>query len=255
VPRLSQIGQAAVFAPLAQSSRPELVARALADAIALGILADDQQLPAEAELAARFAVSPLTVRHALSLLRQQGLIQTRRGRHGGSFVQAPDDPARRVLEARLREMSAGEIRDLADHYTAISGQAAALAAARADEDDLERLVAAAGGVADAMTARERRRAEGIFHIEIAAAAQSARLTREEIALQRDIAPLLWLPQRELEPVMVADHKEVCDAIETRDPFTAREVAEAHIDRSVSEVLRWHRELLGPVPAVTRRGDD
>ncbi|MGH3412525.1 MAG: FadR/GntR family transcriptional regulator [Marmoricola sp.] len=242
MPRLSRVGQTAVFAPLAQESRPELVARSLADAIALGIFADDHQLPAETELAARFAVSLTTVRHALGILRQRGLLETRRGRHGGSFVQAPDDPARRVLEVRLRDMSSVEIRDLADHYTAIGGQAAALAAQRADDDDLDRLFTAAGAVVEAETPRERRRTEGLFHIEVAAAAQSARLTREEISLQRDIAPLLWLPQRPSPSKLFEEHEQICAAIKAHDPESARRHAEKHIARSVDEVLRMHRRI-------------
>ena len=45
---------------------------------------------------------------------------------------------------------------------------------------------------DGRVASEWLRAEGTFHLELAVAAQSARLAREEIMLQAEIGPLLWL---------------------------------------------------------------
>lgn len=244
LPRLSQVGRAAVFAPLDQFSRPELVARALGDAIALGVLPDAEQLPSEADLSERFQVSPTTIRHALSLLRHRGLVETRRGRNGGSFVTAPADPARRVLEVRLQQASASDIRDLGDHYAAIGSMAAALAAERADPEDVGRLCRAAELVQKATTARERRRSEGMFHIEVAAAAQSVRLTREEIALQRDIAPLIWLPLREKHVVSeaVADHEALSQAIADRDAAEARRISERHVQSAVQSVLALQRDL-------------
>ncbi|HET7304627.1 MAG TPA: FCD domain-containing protein [Segeticoccus sp.] len=244
LPRLSQVGRAAVFAPLDQFSRPELVARSLGDAIALGLLPDAEQLPPEADLAERFRVSPTTIRHALSLLRHRGLVQTRRGRHGGSFVTAPSDPARRVLEVRLQEASAADIRDLGDHYAAIGAKAAALAAERADAEDVARIRRAADAVSRASNARERRRSEGIFHIEVAAAAQSVRLTREEIALQREIAPLIWLPTKD-EPAVsevVAEHEAIAAAIADEKPAEASLICEQHVHDAVQSVLRLQREL-------------
>ena len=80
-------GRAAVFAPLDTGRRADAVVRRLADGIALGILAPEEQLPSETELADTFGVSPVTVREALTMLREQGLVATRRGRGGGSFVR------------------------------------------------------------------------------------------------------------------------------------------------------------------------
>lgn len=241
--RVSRVGRAAIFAPLEQDSRPEQVARSVSDAIALGLLAHGQQLPSEAELADRFKVSPSTVRHALTLLRRDGLVDTRRGRTGGSFVTAPDDPAQQVLELRLRQTPAGVIRDLGDHYAAIGGAAAALAAGRAANDDIERLQQAAAGLASAHSPRERRRAEGLFHIEVAAAAQSVRLTREEIALQRDVAPLLWLVTNRSEEQIVQEHVDLAQAIADHDADAARRHAEEHILVAVKAALSLQRDLL------------
>lgn len=247
--RMSRLARNALFSPLDQLSRPELVARRLSDSIALGLLPDAEQLPAESDLAERFGVSTVTVRQALGILREQGLVVTRRGRNGGSFVRAPDDPARDVLEARLASMSASDLRDLCDHYAAISGAAAALAAVRADSDDVDRIRAATKLDLTATDPRAHRRAEGLFHLEVAAATQSVRLTREEITLQRDVAPLLWLPVRTTRELRAAarHHEELATAIAEQDAEAARAAAEEHVRDTFTSVRRLQERSARSAP--------
>ena len=176
-------GRAAVFAPLEMGRRADAVVRRLADGIALGLLAPNEQLPSETELADTFGVSPVTVREALTMLREQGLVVTRRGRLGGSFVR---DVRASALHERLRAVSPSELRDLADHYVAVTGTAALLAADRAGEQDVALLADGVAELERAADAGGRRRAESRFHVELAAAAQSPRLTRAEIALQTEV---------------------------------------------------------------------
>ncbi|MCU0188629.1 FadR/GntR family transcriptional regulator, partial [Citrobacter freundii] len=75
-----------IFAPIAQATRSEQVVERLENAIISGLLKSNEQLPNEADLARLMGVSPITVREALNTLRVKGLIDTRRGRNGGSFV-------------------------------------------------------------------------------------------------------------------------------------------------------------------------
>src|SRR4051794_4290145 len=112
IQRPSAGARAAVFAPLDTVARAEIVTRRLADAIMLGLLDDDEQLPSETDLASAFGVSTVTVREALTALRQQGLVTTRRGRGGGSFVCAPTDLPTAVLRERVRTLTMAELRDM-----------------------------------------------------------------------------------------------------------------------------------------------
>jgi DNA-binding FadR family transcriptional regulator len=82
------------------------------------------------------------------------------------------------------------------YYSAIAGSCAALAADRATDDDLERVRGIALVADDDET--DARRRQGMFQLEIAALSQSARLVREELRLQAEFAPLLWLWLREPE---------------------------------------------------------
>ncbi|MES1169475.1 MAG: GntR family transcriptional regulator, partial [Leifsonia sp.] len=130
-----------VFAPLDGTGRAELVARRLTDAIVSGLLHDGERLPGEADLARTMGVALVTAREALEVLRENSLVQTRRGREGGSFVTYDRDAAARMLDARLQGHSRIELRDLAVHLCAIAGTAAELAAERASDDDLQSLIA------------------------------------------------------------------------------------------------------------------
>jgi DNA-binding FadR family transcriptional regulator len=241
---MSSRARAAVFSPLEPTGRAEAVSRRLSDAIALGLLPDAEQLPSESDLAERLGVSTVTVREALTTLREQGLVRTRRGRGGGSFVCAPTDAATSVLRARLRTFSVGELRDLSDHYAAISGACARLAADRADEQDLQRLELANERLESAPDAGARRRAEGQYHLELAAGAQSARLTREEIALQSVVGPLLWLPYSDDDAVHSACevHRRLHRALAEGDGVAARAAAEDHVAQMFAAVRALHLEV-------------
>ncbi|MEV6944805.1 GntR family transcriptional regulator [Streptomyces sp. NPDC051172] len=228
----------AVFSPVDNRARVDAVVRRIGDAIELGLLADGEQLPGESELAGQLGVSTVTLREALMALRQQGLVTTRRGRGGGSFVSLPEIPGEERLKVRLRGWSTEELRDLGDHWAALSGMAARLAAERTEPDDLVQLWRTAEELTQAVDAAARSRVYGRFHVELAAAAQSARLTREQIALQTEIGALLCLvfgddAYRE----EVADrHRSVISAVQDGAHETARELAERCVQDSTARLV-------------------
>ncbi|GAA2353554.1 FadR/GntR family transcriptional regulator [Nonomuraea africana] len=243
---MNRLPDAAVFAPVDDGSgRVEVVVRRLAEAIALGLIADGDQLPAELELAASLNVSTVTLRAALAALRERGLVETRRGRGGGTFVRGPADPSMTRLRTRLRELSTSELREIGDYRAAIAGTAARLAAQRASADNVTRLHQLVDRLAAATSVGERRRADGRFHIEVAAAAQSVRLTRAEIDIQSEVGELLWLPYGEaVDPdEVVRSHRQVIDAIAAREADRARTLTEEHLDRGTERLMEFHWRLV------------
>src|SRR5699024_7954391 len=58
----------------------------IVSAISLGSISVGERLPAEVELAAEFNVAVATLRKSLALLRDHGIVETRRGRGGGTFI-------------------------------------------------------------------------------------------------------------------------------------------------------------------------
>jgi GntR family transcriptional regulator len=71
------------------------IADRLRDQITSGALAPDERLPSEPDLVRQFSASRNTVRLALALLTNQGLVVTRQGL--GTFVQAPAKPITALL--------------------------------------------------------------------------------------------------------------------------------------------------------------
>ena len=81
------------------------IAEDLREQITTGILSPGSQLPTEPQLAAAYDASRSTVRLAIGLLIQQGLVETRQGL--GTYVTEPATPIT-VLLSREEDWQAGE---------------------------------------------------------------------------------------------------------------------------------------------------
>lgn len=93
------------------TARQELADRIIT-AIAIGAYSPSEQLPSERELAEWQGVSRVTVRGALEIVRERGLLTSKRGRSGGTFVAATDvtqvaaGTTRRMLEEEIPRQKA-----------------------------------------------------------------------------------------------------------------------------------------------------
>lgn len=212
------------------TNRVDDMVNRISGAIHLGLLADGEQLPVEPELARNFGVAPMTAREALAILRQRGLVETRRGRTGGSFVRIPESPPLDVLRSRLAGMTTFALRDLVDEHAAVASESARLAAERASATNIRQLFGYTEQLRTADTLGARLRADSRFHIELAIAAQSERLTRQTVRIQAEVAGMLWLPVgagQEVENV-VRDHHEIALAVAAEDSEKARSLVAAHV---------------------------
>ena len=237
--RSKSVARAAVFAPLEGAGRAELVTQRLTDAIILGVLRHGEKLPSETGLAKQFGVATVTAREALEVLREKGLVETKRGRDGGSFVTFTGNSHDRLLDERLGGVSRVELRDSGVHYAAIAGATAELAADRTTHDDVDALHRVIESI-DFSSENAARRGQGTFRLEVAALSQSARLVREELRLQAEFGPLLWLCLRS------QDYRDRCrdaqtgiaSAIEAMDGEEARHITVGQ----VSEAVEWLIEV-------------
>ncbi|WP_203336444.1 FadR/GntR family transcriptional regulator [Nocardioides limicola] len=246
---------AGVFAPLGDDGRAALVERRIAQGIRAGVLGDGQKLPNEFELAKAFGVAVVTVRDALGNLRDQGLITTRRGRGGGSFVSASRSESTRANESLLLATPRVVLNDLALHYRAIATGCAELACQRAAPGETDVLLAILERNADA-DAQVWRNVVTDVQLELAALGRSARLTREHMALQRELAPLLSLQDsdpsaRRANHAHVLDHLE---AVRAGDVDAARAVLAASVDETVVWLLK-RRQVLLRETAIEDKGLD
>lgn len=245
VPATIGTGRQAIFAPLDDGSgRSEAVVRRLASAIALGLIADGEQLPAESDLATSLGVATVTLREALSDLRRRGLVETRRGRGGGSFVRVSEHALSALSRRRVRELGSADLRELGEFHAAVAGTAARLAAERASGHDIDRLIATLDRFEQAPTTAARRRIEGRYYIEMAAAAQSVRLTRQEIELQGELAELQLVPPQSAgwASSILGQHRAVVDAVGKRDGVLARRLTEDCIALRTLGMIEVHLSL-------------
>lgn len=190
--------QGSMFLPIGDAGRAELVEKRISEAITGGHLRAGARLPSEADLARTMGVAPATVREALLALRSQGLVITRRGRNGGSFVSEHADPLDFARDA-LTSMSNLAVRDLGAHYAALTMAAVRLATRRAVPSELDaidarlqRLAPLADGSTDARGLMTWRQTMDDLQLELVALSQSARLTRDQMRLQAELSPLLRL---------------------------------------------------------------
>ena len=229
---------------VSQEGKPEEVARRLIEVIGLGLIGVGEQLPSESELATRFGVATVTLRDALAILRQRGVVATRRGRNGGSFVCAPVEVSDDTLKLRLSAMSSLELRDLCDEQVAISATAAGLAASRSSSVQHQRLEHFVSALQEATTRSELRRADARFHIEVAVAAQSVRLTHAEMRLQAEIGELLWIAMNETQKnTAVAEHRAILQAVTAGEANLASALTEAHIKEGIKRLMDLRFALL------------
>ncbi|WP_309065229.1 FadR/GntR family transcriptional regulator [Microbacterium sp.] len=235
--------QGALFQPIGDEGRAEMVERRLVDAINRGHLRAGERLPSESELARSFGVAPVTVREALLAVRGRGLIVTRRGRNGGSFVVDDADPLA-FARAAVMKSSRLALRDMGAHYAAITAAAVRLAARRADESEtrtvrrrLERI--------DELDPEQQRRLLDDVQVELASLSQSARLTREQMKLQAEFSPYLRLvaPDHDGLRRQADSIRAIIDAVENADP----DAAGRRCEQMVTDVIDALIELQTAAP--------
>ena len=220
--------QRALFAPVPVRNTFEVTVERLAQGIRLGVLTDGEQLPPERALAERLAVSRVTLREAIGALREAGLVESRRGRGGGTFVVSPGRAASRTSTLPALE-------DTLDLRRVVEPGTAALAATRpvsnADRNTLRRCLDQAGTAGP----DQRRLADSRLHLAIAAAGGSSSVT----ALVADVHLRLDALLRAI-PVIPANiahsdeqHREIIAAVLDSDPDAARCRMEEHVDATAA----------------------
>lgn len=234
--------QGALFLPIGDEGRAELVERRLSEAITGGHLRAGERLPTEQDLARTLGVAPVTVREALGALRERGLIVTRRGRNGGSFVTEGADPltfARRAVQSSSRLA----LRDLGVHYAAITVGAVRLAARRADPAEATALLTRIDEMDDADLGLWRRTLDDV-QVELVALSQSARLTREQMKLQAELSPYLRLIDVDAQSRLARRSylRDAALAVSEADVIGAARAIEEFVTRAIHDLIVMQSDI-------------
>lgn len=228
---------------MARKSLVSVVENGLLERIVDGVYVIGASLPSEAELAADFDVSRLTVREAMRSLSTQGVIEVVSG--VGSSVRPPERWA--SLDALLRYRSVHGDGDVAVQLVAVrrmfEAEAAALAAERITDADLEALaacidamrVASDTGDVDAFVAGDLR-----FHDLIMRRSDNVFLATLFAPLTRVLADRRAETSRvpQIQRNALVEHERVLDALRERDAVAARAAMEGHMQQTLDDLRTY-----------------
>ncbi|MEX2985073.1 FadR/GntR family transcriptional regulator [Streptomyces sp. C36] len=195
--------------------------------VRLGLVPQGERLPAERELAERLHISRVTLREVLKVLQDQGLVESRRGRYGGTFVLARTRSASE--EEVRRRVAAVDVEDTLRFREVLEVGAAGLCATHGlTGEQTRRLRAALAATHDAPLA-DYRRLDTLLHLTLAELSGSATLAAQYAAVRATVNDLLDgipLLVRNLEHSQ-RQHTALVEAVLDRDADGAREVMREH----------------------------
>jgi len=216
------------------------VAISLAEMIEGKAFRDGQRLPSERELCERFGIARNTVRRALTMLKDEHRIVRHVSR--GRYVVDQAAAHERVRSLAGLSTDAGPA-DVMELRLIAEPSAAALAAIRATNAELDLIERIAEQIAHARTIIEREASDADFHTAIFRSTRNPMLVwlSQYIGVVRSGAPWVENKQKILSQQRQCDfdnqHFAIVASLRSRDPEQARAAMRAHIDS-----LR--RELLG-----------
>ena len=195
-------------------------------------LEPNSRLPSERELAVRFGVSRGSLRQALKVLQIMGVIQQRVG--DGTYLSEDSVAVLSEPVEFLCLMDEISYHELYETRLILEPELAALAAERADRQDIGAIRAAAEKMEDSVEdPRAYRKPDAEFHAAIAQAAGNRVCESVFRSFQKSLAESLgWTSKLSDRHEMAASHRRI---LEARDAEEAR--------RQMKEHLIWGRDLV------------
>lgn len=217
----------------------------LLEKIVSGELKEGVKLPSENEISRAFQVSRPVIREALLRLQADGLIYSRQG--AGSFVKA------RPPEGLIKFTAPSDIPGLLRCFEArlpLEGAAAALAAQRANEEDLHAIEAALNAMEEAMNNGEiADKADFDFHMAIATATGNdfymSILGTLHTAMRSGMRVALNITKsgsRERMKKVQEEHRTIYDAISLGDVTAADLAMRYHIQSARTRLMNHQRDI-------------
>jgi GntR family transcriptional repressor for pyruvate dehydrogenase complex len=218
-----------VFQPVQLVRPAEIVAYRIAEAVRAGDVRTGERLPSEQNLSEQLGVSRPTLREAIKLLAQAGIVRVLPGSSGGIFVTSEAVPPE-LCGLPLPELPMQDIAGVMEARRLIEPHVARLAAAYATPADFESMREAVR-LSESTDLRYRKRKiteEGVqlmtiastrFNIAVARATQNAVIVQMMEILLRRMEPVRMLALRELPDITLSTRTLATSlaAIESGDP--------------------------------------
>ncbi len=216
------------------------VAEQVSRLIETGELARGERLPAERDLAAKLGVSRPTVREAMIALEIAGLVEVRTG--AGIYVRDSVAAAGGLVYS-VPDAGVGPL-ELIEARRVIECEVAARAAAAIDDAQLRAITETLTMMAEADGTKAHREADRLFHRRIAEATNNAVLIKVVDRLWTDMFSPIFERLGAFTGLMpdsvnwtLADHREICAALEAHDPDRARSAMDLHLNHVEAILLK------------------
>lgn len=220
--------------PIATPSRIDEITDRLITAIAIGEYLPGSRLPSERALAESLRVGRMTVRAALAGLVERGLLETQRGRDGGSFVRQQWPASSSASVHRTLSTRWEALQDTSDALSRLYGVISGAAAENRSDEDVIVLHERLSAFRNAGSGLPSQKADELLHLAIIDAAGNATLRGVVIELESRIsiaAPShLWgSPEgmRAMEARALVDHINLVDAISAGHAAEASAIGREH----------------------------
>jgi GntR family transcriptional repressor for pyruvate dehydrogenase complex len=243
------------FEPVATRRTFQEAVEQIAEKVKAGDLHVGDRLPSERELAARMQISRPTLREAVKVLAEAGVLEVRRGQAGGIFVAAELVP-RKLLQSR-QEIRVGEVSGVLEARRLLEPRVAQLAAVHASEEDFAAMAALIERKRELAARDDVLRHEDLFlQLDLKFHLAMARATRNStvVSLMRslfkrlEIARDMALHAPPVPDWVIDVHERTLAAIRSADFAAIDEVMDEHLAQ-LEQI--WEREtgrgLVRPLP--------
>jgi GntR family transcriptional repressor for pyruvate dehydrogenase complex len=228
------------FAPVERPTLPEEVAGSLRGRILRGELPPGSSLPSLGELSSQFQLSRPVVREGLQILSAQGYVTISHGRV--TRVKAPDPNASTQTLLGLVRATEDSMRDLMHVRRVLEGEAAALAAMHAEQEDLDAIQESIDELLASKTDSDVVEADVRFHTRIWSLNRNAffQLLLQALRgmIEKHFRHAIDLDRKPLDlaPRTAEEHRRVLAAIAERDAEKARAVMHATLMEAEEHIL-------------------
>jgi GntR family transcriptional repressor for pyruvate dehydrogenase complex len=245
--------------PQAPEARPlrrarnltEEVVAELSERIRGGALRPGDKMPTESEIMNQLGVSRTVVREAISRLQAARLVQTRHGI--GTFVLEPQE-RESFLGGVPSELTVRDVMAILELRISLEAEAAGLAAVRRTDENLKEMRRSLDEFQQHVAARTGNAvaADVAFHLELAKATGNRYFHSILSQLGNTIIPRTRVnsaalahndPETYLDRVN-REHEDIYDAIERRDPESARAAMRMHLSNSRERLRRAQEAGVG-----------
>lgn len=218
----------------------EEIVRQIEEAILSGQLQPDDRLPSERELQKVFGVGRASVREAVRVLENNGLIEVRTGSiNGGIYVRHPNPSYTVDSLQRLFLAEKISITELIEYRVAIEGVTVSWAALRATSKDIREIEDIIARMSAESNRTNFNNDDLQFHITIAKSAKNRLSTVVMMAIRQTLLRVMQetfantMDERQISNI-IQEHRRILDAIKERNPDKAKEAMCQHITNSYKQ---------------------